>query len=60
VLRYIEIALFVAFIIVLLGGVLNTSTETGSPMMFILAVAASFVVGWTLPKFVQYIKTRLK
>ena len=59
-LRYIEIALLAAFMIVLLGGVLNTSTETASPFVFILAVTASFAAGWVLPKFVDYVKTKLK
>ena len=59
-LRYIEIALFGAFMLVFVQRVLETSFEVGNPFLFILVVSSAFMVGWMVPKIVQSIKGRLK
>ena len=59
-LRYIEIALFGAFMMVLVRVILNTSLESGNPTLFILAVLSTFMFGWMLPKIVPYIKNKRK
>ena len=59
-LRYIEIVLFGAFMMVLVRGTWNTSIETVNPPLFVLAVLATFIFGWKLPKIIEYVKGRWK
>jgi hypothetical protein len=60
VLRYIQIALFGAFILLFVSRVLETSLEIGTPFLFILVVASGFFFGWMMPKIAQFMKGRWK